>query len=149
MRGGRYLGINPNIFSIVENRETIKFDEVYRVKKTTFQAEPNTVYTAHTNVPVNSSNGYSDVFVDREGRAIASTTNGLDSGKTYTFSTDGTGKITVYGRDSNLTSGATDFNDIFNGKFYLEIEKGDKATAPTLAVRDQIYILNKLASSYL
>lgn len=90
------------------------------------QLEPNTTYTASTDVPP-MSDSYTNVFADNKaGFSPSSPANGVSSVKNHTWTTDNTGLITVGYRNAQIQ----------NGTQHIQIEKGNVVTDWHQAIED-------------
>lgn len=90
------------------------------------QLEPNTTYTASTDVPP-MSDSYTNVFADNKaGFSPASPANGVSSVQNHTWITDNTGLITVGYRNAQIQNGAQ----------HIQIEKGNVVTDWHQAIED-------------
>lgn len=90
------------------------------------QLEPNTTYTASTDVPP-MSDSYTNVFADNKvGFSPSSPANGVSSVQNHTWTTDNTGLITVGYRNAQIQ----------NGTQHIQIEKGNVVTDWHQAIED-------------
>ena len=90
------------------------------------QLEPNTTYTASTDVPP-MSDSYTNVFADNKaGFSPSSPANGVSSVQNHTWITDNTGLITVGYRNAQIQNGAQ----------HIQIEKGNVVTDWHQAIED-------------
>lgn len=90
------------------------------------QLEPNTTYTASTDVPP-MSDSYTNVFADNKaGFSPSSPANGVSSVQNHTWTTDNTGLITVGYRNARIQ----------NGTQHIQIEKGNVVTDWHQAIED-------------
>lgn len=90
------------------------------------QLEPNTTYTASTDVPP-TSDSYTNVFADNKaGFSPSSPANGVSSVQNHTWTTDNTGLITVGYRNAQIQ----------NGTQHIQIEKGNVVTDWHQAIED-------------
>lgn len=108
-----YLG-NENLFSVNQwkNKPSLYNNGVPAM---TMYLEPNSYYTASTNIPIEDTRR--DVFFLINGGTCSSGVNGVHSGESRTILTDDTGIAQICMRDYSLSS-----------EYWIKIEKGTNVT---------------------
>lgn len=116
-----------NYYSIKALRTSAYPNAIYPdITSLDIQLEPNTTYTASTDVPP-MSDSYTNVFADNKtGFSPSSPANGVSSVQNHTWTTDNTGLITVGYRNAQIQ----------NGTQHIQIEKGNVVTDWHQAIED-------------